>query len=182
MACIKRRTWIVRGKVRQGFQAQVRQKGHPALSKLFATRSDALNWSKEIEAKLLLGAEVKKEDGASVADLLKRYLAEVTPQKRGKEPERYRLAKLCRDPIAHYSIAKLSPVEVADYRDRRLASAAPDTVIKELNLLSAVFETARKEWRYPYANPVRDIRKPRPNGPREVRLSESQIDEILAKA
>jgi hypothetical protein len=106
MASISRRTWNVQGKVKHGFQAQVRQKGYPTFSKLFATRPGAVKWSKEIEAKLLLGSEVKKEDDTTVGTLLQRYSKEVTPLKRGKEPERYRIAKLCRDPIARYAIAR----------------------------------------------------------------------------
>ena len=166
MASITQRTWTIRGKVKQGFQARVRRKGFPEFSKLFKTRSDAVKWSRELEAKLLLGADVPRKDDTTVGALVQRYLTEVTPLKRGKEPERCRLAKMCRDPIARYAIAKLSPLEVAAYRERRMASASADTVVKELNLLSAVFETARKEWCHPSANPVRSVRKPKPSSPR----------------
>jgi len=58
MASITRRTWKVRGKLKQGFQARARRKGSPEFSKLFKARSDAVKWSKEPEAKLLLAREL----------------------------------------------------------------------------------------------------------------------------
>ena len=143
MASVVRRTWSVNGKRRDSFPAQIRLKGFPSLSKLFPRRSQAVQWARQTEARLLGGATPIKPKEILLRELLRRYRTEVTPHKRGHRPEAYRVAKLELDSIAGYSIASCTASVVADYRDRRLRSVSADSVIKELNLLSAVFETSR---------------------------------------
>jgi integrase len=52
---------------------------------------------------------------------------------------------------------------------------SPGTVLRELTLLSAVFEVARREWRWLDANPVKIIRKPSKPAHRERLITWREI-------
>jgi hypothetical protein len=78
----------------QTWQAQVRRAGYPAFSKTFATRADAAAWAREQERSIdraELPTDIKELRRLTVADLLKRYEQEITPEKRGATFERSRI-------------------------------------------------------------------------------------------
>jgi hypothetical protein len=58
------------------------------------------------------------------------------------------------------AMADVSPNVMAEYRDRRLRAVKPSTVIRELSIIGAMLEIARKEWGWIATNPIHDIRKP----------------------
>ena len=132
------------------WQAQVRKKGHPLQTKTFETRAEA--------------------ESTTLKELLERYLEEVTPLKKGAEPETNRLRLMMRHPLACRLVAGVRGVDVARWRDERLRKVTPATVKRDLVLLGHVFEVARKEWGIYVHNPVRDIKLPSGGGPRERRL------------
>jgi len=53
------------------------------------------------------------------------------------------------------------------------------SVLRELSLLSAAFEHARREWRLVASNPVRDVRRPRMGDHRAVVITRPQIKAML---
>jgi hypothetical protein len=65
---------------------------------------------------------------------------------------------------------------IARFRDERLSlNLSGATVIKDLNTLSHIIDTAIKEWGlYISQNPVKNIRKPRVNNSRSRRLSNEE--------
>jgi uncharacterized membrane protein YfcA len=63
-------------------------------------------------------------------------------------------------PIADVNMAHLSPKHMADYRDERLKVIKPNTVIRELAVLSSIINHARREWGLNVINPVTMIKKP----------------------
>jgi hypothetical protein len=66
--------------------------------------------------------------------------------KRSARQETQRL-KLLRDHFGRYSAASTRSRHVAEFRDARLqAGLAASTVLKDLNTLSQVFETAIRDW------------------------------------
>jgi hypothetical protein len=48
--------------------------------------------------------------------------------------------------MSHRTLAKLTSADVATYRDERLKSVAPATVVRELNTVSHAIEIATREW------------------------------------
>lgn len=112
-------------------------------------------------------------------DALRRYRSTVSVQKKGYEQERHRIATLLRWPCVAMSLTAITPIEIAAYRDSRLAALnprthkplAPATVRAELNLISAVYGEAIKEWRVATANPVDGVRKPKASRGRTRRLA-----------
>lgn len=166
------------------YHVQVRRKGFAPRTASFSTKREAAAWGRMVEAGIDIGLPDARESlrSVSVRDLLKRYRDEVSPYKRGGTKESYRLKLLEEDSLASLSLARLSPRFMADFRDRKLsAGLSPSTVSRDLSLFSAVFTHARREWEYPFSNPVSDIRKPRPAPGRERRLMQGE-EEALYRA
>ncbi|WP_460448301.1 site-specific integrase [Alsobacter sp. SYSU BS001988] len=112
-----------------------------------------------------------------MAQLLCRYRDEISPLKRSAGTEVARINAMLRRPIVHRTLALLSSADVATYRDERLKSVAPATVIRELNTLSHAIDTATREWNvYLARNPCKMVRRPTPprGRTRRLRLGEEQ--------
>lgn len=82
-------------------------------------------------------------------------------------------------PMARRYVAGIRGVDIARYRDERLRKVTPSTVKRDLVLLGHVFEVARKEWGIHVHNPVRDIRLPADNRPRDRRLQAGEEARLL---
>ena len=95
MATIRRRksTW----------QVQIRRQGHQ-LSRTFRLRADAELWARQVEAELDRGglpSDSRVLRSHTLADLLKRYGAEIVP-KRSADREVYMLRVILRHPPLGY--------------------------------------------------------------------------------
>ena len=108
-------------------QAQIRFHGHPAMSRTFTTKRDAEVWARQIEASIergdLPGSLVALKT-VTLIQVLERYEATVTPLKKGKASEHYRLRVLRNHPIARLSLDKLALATVTIHRDERLRSVS----------------------------------------------------------
>ena len=62
---------------------------------------------------------------------------------------------------------------------RRAKGISPATVVKELGLLRAMFNIARKQWRWKIANPVSDIKMPKVRNERVRYLSEDEYKRLF---
>ena len=103
------------------FQAQVRREGVTPVYKTFTNKKDAVVWVRGIEARIDAGeTNVSAPKATTLADLLSRYSQEVTPTKKGCDPEQRRLSRLLRDPIAATQLSKLTSAKLAEFRDRRV--------------------------------------------------------------
>ena len=129
-------------------------------SQTFLTKREAQQWSLQREAELRAG----KGSTHTLADALARYAAEVSDKRRGWRAESLRLAYFgdaARSGLpSHLRMAAVTPEHIARWRDMRLAQVSAGSVLREIGLLSSVFETARREWRWLDANPIKMIRKP----------------------
>jgi integrase len=122
--------------IRRGetWQAKVRRKGYPPISRTFDTKSDAEKWSRQIEGEMDRGAFVdRREADSTTLDMaLERYEREVAPRKKGASPTTVRndlalISHLFNTAIKEWGLAALgNPVEkipmpaAARARDRRL--------------------------------------------------------------
>ena len=163
------------------WQAQVRKKGQPLQTKTFETRALAEQWARAIEVEIDKGVFVSRAEAESTTlkELFERYLAEVTPRKKGAASETNRLHALMRLPLARRYVAGIRGMDIARFRDERLRKVTPSTVKRDLVLLGHVFEVARKEWGIHAHNPVRDIRLPADNRPRDRRLQAGEEARLL---
>ncbi|NUA29159.1 hypothetical protein [Cupriavidus basilensis] len=76
------------------------------------------------------GSYVNRSEAESTTprDVLERYIAEVCPSMRGGIEDSIRLRATCRTKLARLSMAALTPMAVAAYRDERLKQVKPGTV------------------------------------------------------
>jgi integrase len=113
---------------------------------------------------------------------LERYRKEVTPSKRGWRWEDVRIEAMLTGRYGlplDVALADVSATIMAEYRDHRLHIVKPATVTRELSILSAVLETARREWGWLTSNPVHDIRKPAQPHHRERVIQPCEIRTML---
>lgn len=173
----------IRKKGEYQWHVQIRRKGYDAQTKTFNTRIEAETWARAIENEMDRGVFVSRAEAESTTlkDALERYQREVTPRKRGAEQEKYRVRALLARELAKRTLANVRSSDVAKFRDERVTDGiAPSTIMKDLALLSHLFETARKEWGIEVENPVKKIAKPKVDNARERRLSTEEERYLLA--
>jgi len=115
-----------------------------------------------------------------ISEVLKRYLKEVVPTKRGQMQDKSRI-KLLMEEFGNYRLASLTSTQIAKFRDERLQVVGPQTVIHEINMLNRVLKTATLDWgiALPGGLPTAQVRKPaKPRG-RDRRVSRDEIKKIL---
>ena len=161
------------------FQAQVRREGVPLISKTFSAKKDAVVWVRGLEARIDAGeTHIVASKAISLGDLLKRYSEEITPLKKGRDPELRRLKRLFRDPISSTPLAKLNGPRLVIFRDRRIGDVIRAAQY-DLVLIRHCLNIARKEWGVSLpSNPVNDIRVPNGIRHRERRLKEGEFEKL----
>lgn len=120
-------------------------------------------------------------------EALSRYRETVSILKRGYATERYRIEQISASFLGQLRARQVSSVDIARYRDLRLATInlktgqplSPATVRLEMSLLSNFFDVGRIEWGICDANPVANVRKPKPAPGRDRRLTAREERLIL---
>jgi integrase len=95
--------------------------------------------------------------------------------------EKSRINSIVRCAIAHRTLAKLTSSDVATYRDERLKSVAPATIVRELNTISHAIEIGSREWGFWLPrNPVKLVRRPPVPRGRTRRFKEGEEELLLS--
>lgn len=123
----------------------------------------------------------------TLARVIDVYRVRVSILKKGFAQEAFRLQQLQRSDLGALVMDEVTSVDIATYRDARLAQLnpktlsllSPATVRLELSLLSNIFEVARIEWGFcSGTNPCRDVRKPKVPPGRVRRLTPREDRQI----
>lgn len=167
------------------FLVRVTRRGHPQINRTFTLRKDAEAFARTTEADLERGLiKADRGDKVTLRDLVRRYLDEVVPGKRGHEVEAVRIKAMLRPSSAARSIldrlmSDLQPHHVAAWRDARLKVVAAATVRREWEILSHVTTTARLDWGYSNLDsPFARLRKPRVSNARDRRVIDAEVEAI----
>jgi integrase len=188
-----------RGKPVFRWRAVVRMQGR-AMSQTFDLKADAEDWIAQQE-RLIRRGQNPDATTVTLAETIDRYEVEVSRKKKGYEQERYRLDAWRRDALANKRLSEIRAWEIAAYirdrqigkqrapsgtatendnvRNRVLEPVSAQTILSEVTLLQAIFETAIKDWGLDLPNPVRSVRKPRRPRPRNRRLESGELDRLL---
>jgi integrase len=163
------------------WQARVTRKGLAPEVKSFDAHDDATKWGRAIEAEIDRGffVSLKAAERTTLADVLLRYAAEVSPTKRSAKDNIAKLKFLARQRIAKLSLANLTPQAVAQFRDERLMVVSAGTVILDLATLRSTLNHARREWGFAIDNPVERVRLPASPMHRERTLSQEEEARLL---
>lgn len=151
------------------WQVRIQIKGVAECSKSFSSRPDAESWAKVTEAEIIRGVFIKRSgsERTTLAEALVKYEKEVTPSKRGDDQEKHRIRVWKDDPLAKKSLASLRGADFAKWRDGRLKDVKPATVRHDLEVISNLFNVARREWGMEgLVNPIEGIRLPSPQNAR----------------
>lgn len=165
------------------WRVRIRRRGYPEQNRTFDSKALAEAWARSVEAEMDRGLFVDRTEAEKnlLADVIDRYIREVTPSKRGAGPEEARLKALKKRPIAQMKMSALSSSHIARYRDDRLRIVSSGTVNKELNHLAHVIETARREWGVQLPeNPVRLVRRPAAPKSRDRRFTADEEARLIA--
>ena len=162
-----------------GWRAEVQRKGIRR-TKVFETKRQAQNWAARQEYLIDNGDTIAARE--TFGDVLDRYAREVSPAKRGERWEVIRIDRLRRDPIARVRMGDLTPQDFANWRDSRMREVSAGTVRREMVLLSAVLNVARKEWGLIRDNPISDVRRPPPPRPRDRLPTPDEMERLAAAA
>ena len=172
----------IRDRGKGKWQAQVRKKGYSLQTRTFQYKADAEKWAKGIERDMERGVFISREEAenTTLGDLIDRYIKEVTPSKRSQINEEQRL-RFLKSKLGKHNFAALQSKDIAKFRDDRLAEGkAPATVVRELNNLSHVIDTAIKDWSiWIPSNPVKSVRRPSVSNARDRRLKSGEEKALL---
>lgn len=151
------------------FQAQIRLKGHPQVSKTFPNRRLADQWVTITESEMLRGEFIPRKtiEVITLEKCLTRYAEERSAGKKGEKQELVRINKMKLHPLAKKTVSQITVDDIEEYiykRRKEKSQRNPENTVSdatirlEVMLLSAVFEAAKsKRWNYCRSNPVRDI-------------------------
>ena len=166
------------------WRAQVRNKGQEGSSRTFDTKAEAQVWARSIENAMDRGIFIDNSEAqrTTLLEAIERYEKETIARKGYPGQELQRTKHWKTQPLAKRFLATLRDVDFAKYRDMRMDSGrAAATVRQELQVLSHLFETARKEWGMEgLLNPLKNIRKPSASNERDRRLKPGEFERISA--
>lgn len=168
-------------KTATGWRVQIARRG-TRLSRTFATKAAAEKWSIQEERAILDGPS-RRWPKKTLADALERYLAEVSPKKRGHAFESRRLLAFERDypTLCKKLLTDVSPSDVAAWRDARLEKVSKGSVQRDINLLRNVWTVAIKEWGWLGESPWPMVKPPGENPARERLMSWREIRALLRR-
>lgn len=175
----------IRKRGEYSWEAQIRRKGHPTLTKTFLYKADAESWARMVESEIERGVFISRTEAENTTldEALVRYESEISANKAGVEKEKYFIRRFRADKLAQRSMATIRSADIAAWRDKRLQEVAASTVRRELVLLSHVFSIARREWGMEsLQNPVETTSKPKQPKGRDRRVSAEEIDAICTES
>ena len=161
------------------WHAEISKKG-VRLYGSFPTKLKAQEWAAQKEAEIIANnSNLLLPNNHTFASAMARYLDEISTTKKSLKFERIKGKVLMRSSFAHIPLNKINASHIAKWRDERLQQVQPATVNRQLNLISALFSTCQREWKWMNHNPVKDIRRPSNPKPRDRRISHVEIEAIL---
>lgn len=119
---------------------------------------------------------VSRSHKTTTRDLFDKYAKEVSPTKKGAKWEVVRLKKIARAAWAAKRVNEVTKKDINDWKAEQSVSAA--SVRREMNLVSAVFNYAIREWSLPIKNPLQGVSRPADSRARERRPSTAELGAI----
>lgn len=169
-------------KAAKGWRVEIYVKGARE-SGVFPTKAAAQAWAAKRETELRAYTGGRVIPGKTVKDAFDRYEIEVSRTKRGHRWEALRMSAIAEFQIGtvrfgDIKLTELTADNIGTWRDERIKVVAGSTVNRDLNLLSHVLSTARREWAWIGESPTKDVRRPKDSPPRDRRILQEEIDRI----
>ena len=128
------------------WQALVRKKGHPLISKTFQLKSNAQTWAKTIESELERGIYIDRTQAEKTTFLqvIERYENEVASKLKSFRKIKSGL-KHIRKQLGKYSLSTITSTQLATYREMRLKHVGAESVRCELMIINRILKMSNKE-------------------------------------
>ena len=157
------------------FSVEIRKKGFKPVYKTCDSRKDAEKWASDTEAAMVNHSFVDNTiaQRTTLGEALLRYKCDIIANKEHKQPEISRINMWLKSDLKYKIITTLRGADFAEHRDKRIgAGRANNTVRLELQLVSHLYNVARKEWKgfEGIKNPLDEIKKPGGSNSRTRRL------------
>ena len=106
------------------------------ISKTFLKKSNASAWAKEREYQLDRDQYEDCSDSAriSLGELITRYRDEITPHKRGRDSEKYKLNFILRHRISKVKLLGLKAKHIIDFKNEISEGRAPSRIYNYISL------------------------------------------------
>ncbi len=166
------------------WEARIRKKGIPPVSKTFETKAEAEKWAREIESEMDRGIYVSRSEAerTTLKEALDRYIEEHIPKLANPKQSILMARALQRRKVASLIMAHIRSKDIADFiKERQAEGVSGNTIRLDLAILSKLFNLAVSDWGMEsLSNPVAKVSKPKINKGRERRLEEGEEDRLLA--
>jgi len=167
------------------WQAKVRRKGHPSQSKTFRTKTEAVEWARQVEAAMDRGEfkDTRTAASTTLRQVLDYYMENVAPKNKGEAEDKNRVQVFYDSPLAKYSMSALTPDVIENWCQRymRERGVKGSTVNRYLNLLSAAINVGIKKMRLNIENPLKKVDRPANPEHRDRRLFGDEENRLLAE-
>lgn len=162
------------------WRALVRRHGYPTQSKTFNLKSAAEQWARQTELQMVDGQYISVSK-QTVKSLFEKFRDEVCPERKGCRWEQVRINALVRDiKWMKLPVNKMTDETLTKWRDDRLKEVSGATVNREMNLISAVFNHAIKEWKVKMTdNPVTNVKRPPKPKHRNRRITDEEFSQLV---
>lgn len=146
------------------------------------TKREAIEWAARRKTEMMAKVNGRLGEMRTLAESMERY--KTTPAfeaKKGVAKEALRLKAFLKHPCFPHRVlmSDLTPEHIAAWRDARLKVVSAGAVVRDMSVLSGVFEIARKEWRWIATNPMLDVTRPGEPDHRDVIISNKEIRKML---
>ncbi|MDR2876004.1 MAG: site-specific integrase [Methylobacillus sp.] len=146
------------------WQAVIRRKGYPHLSRTFDTWNEAIAWAADEDSKILNGKfkDLRKAQDTTLWQVLSYYRDNHLWKNKGREADIVRLNVLLNSGLAKYKMTALDSNIIEDWCSQYMAEnkVKGSTINRYLNLLSAAINLGIKKMNLNIENPIRRVDRP----------------------
>lgn len=131
------------------WEVRIRRQGAPDLVKTFPNKKMADDWASACEGDIVKGTfiDTSTADKWTVGELFHRFAEQCTKAGSSGDSERCRLKVFQKLELAQLKASALQPSHIAAFRDAETKRGLrPASVVKNLELIARVLNTARREW------------------------------------
>lgn len=175
MATIEKRI-TPNGKI--AYRVKVRLQGVKD-SETFPSKAEAKRWGQKREAEIHEGKHLKDAGKDTLRETIERYIEKVLPTKPRSAKSQYHQLIWWRDNLGDELLAKITPKDIGEMRDKLAATRGPATTHHYLMALSHVFTMAVNEWGLIENSPFPKVKKPKLPGGRVRYLSDDERARLL---
>ena len=145
------------------------------LTRTFRTKAECLAWAAQVHS-----GQIDNTANKTFGELLENYRDKVSVNKKGERWERIRIARFLLDSLAKIKIGNLTKLDFASWRDTRMKQVSNLTVLREWALLNHALEIAIHEWEWLTVNPMKGLKKPIGEPPRDRLITNDEIERLCS--